>query len=204
MGHAANLNDDQIQELAKLPCGVGAVYQNEWVQPILCKITRFDAGGRTYSYTPDPNVFEKMTADDISESLLDFIMNNGLSNHDENIDVDELKKRILRSSLDTAVKVDFMNCIESDPQKKIKEMRSLLYDLLQANVAIGSADQYSDLSMWAHAVVDALKPSVKLYSNRQINIALGLLLYEQTLRNPTYSDLYCRFTEVYKDAGRVY
>ena len=145
-----------------------------------------------------------MTADDISESLLDFIMNNGLSNHDENIDVDELKKRILRSSLDTAVKVDFMNCIESDPQKKIKEMRSLLYDLLQANVAIGSADQYSDLSMWAHAVVDALKPSVKLYSNRQINIALGLLLYEQTLRNPTYSDLYCRFTEVYKDAGRVY
>lgn len=204
VGHAANLNDDQIQELAKLPCGVGAVYQNEWVQPILCKITRFNTSGRTYSYIPDPNVFEKMTADDISESLLDFIMNKGLSNHDENIDLDELKKRILRSSLDTAVKVDFMNYIESEPQKKVKEMRSLLYDLLQANVAIGSADQYSDLSMWAHAVVDALKPSVKLYSNRQINIALGLLLYEQTLRNPTYSDLYCRFTEAYKDAGRVY
>lgn len=144
VGHAANLNDDQIQELAKLPCGVGAVYQNEWVQPILCKITRFNTSGRTYSYIPDPNVFEKMTADDISESLLDFIMNKGLSNHDENIDLDELKKRILRSSLDTAVKVDFMNYIESEPQKKIKEMRSLLYDLLQANVAIGSADQYSE------------------------------------------------------------
>ena len=145
-----------------------------------------------------------MTADDISESLLDFIMNKGLSNHDENIDLDELKKRILRSSLDTAVKVDFMNYIESEPQKKIKEMRSLLYDLLQANVAIGSADQYSELSMWVHAVVDALKPSVKLYSNRQINLALGLLLYEQAIRNPAYSDLYCRFTEVYKDEGRVF
>lgn len=204
VGHAANLNDDQIQELAKLPCGVGAVYQNEWVQPILCKITRFNTSGRTYSYIPDPNVFEKMTADDISESLLDFIMNKGLSNHDENIDLDELKKRILRSSLDTAVKVDFMNYIESEPQKKIKEMRSLLYDLLQANVAIGSADQYSELSMWVHAVVDALKPSVKLYSNRQINLALGLLLYEQAIRNPAYSDLYCRFTEVYKDEGRVF
>lgn len=204
VGHAANLNDDQIQELAKLPCGVGAVYQNEWVQPILCKITRFNTSGRTYSYIPDPNVFEKMTADDISESLLDFIMNKGLSNHDENIDLDELKKRILRSSLDTAVKVDFMNYIESEHRKKIKEMHSLLYDLLQANVAIGSADQYSELSMWAHAVVDALKPSVKLYSNRQINIALGLLLYEQAIRNPAYSDLYCRFTEVYKDEGRVF
>lgn len=102
------------------------------------------------------------------------------------------------------MKVDFMNYIKSEPQKKIKEMRSLLYDLLQANVAIGSADQYSELSMWAHTVVDALKPSVKIYSNQQINIVLGLLLYEQTRRNSAYSDLYCRFTEVYKDAGRVF
>ena len=30
--------DDQIAELAKLPCGVAAVYQNEWIQPVLCKV----------------------------------------------------------------------------------------------------------------------------------------------------------------------
>lgn len=30
VGRAANLNDDQITELAKLPCGVAAVYQNEY------------------------------------------------------------------------------------------------------------------------------------------------------------------------------
>ncbi|MEE0265247.1 MAG: DUF87 domain-containing protein, partial [Acutalibacteraceae bacterium] len=30
VGKSANLNDDQITELAKLPCGVAAVYQNEW------------------------------------------------------------------------------------------------------------------------------------------------------------------------------
>ena len=36
VGRAANLNDDQITELAKLPCGVAAIYQNEWVQPVLC------------------------------------------------------------------------------------------------------------------------------------------------------------------------
>lgn len=38
VGKAANLNDDQITELAKLPCGVAAVYQNEWVEPVLCKV----------------------------------------------------------------------------------------------------------------------------------------------------------------------
>ena len=43
MGRAANLNEDQITELAKLPCGVAAVYQNEWIQPVLCKVDLFAA-----------------------------------------------------------------------------------------------------------------------------------------------------------------
>lgn len=35
VGRAANLNNDQITELAKIPCGVAAIYQNEWIQPVL-------------------------------------------------------------------------------------------------------------------------------------------------------------------------
>ena len=38
VGKAANLNQDQITELAKLPCGVAAVYQSEWINPVLCKV----------------------------------------------------------------------------------------------------------------------------------------------------------------------
>lgn len=41
VGRAANLNNNQIEELAKLPCGVAAVYQNEWVQPVLCKVNHY-------------------------------------------------------------------------------------------------------------------------------------------------------------------
>lgn len=40
VGKAASLNDDQITELAKLPTGVAAIYQNEWIQPILCKVSK--------------------------------------------------------------------------------------------------------------------------------------------------------------------
>lgn len=52
VGRAANLDDDQIAELAKLPRGVAAVYQNEWVQPVLCKVERFEAPASGYSYEP--------------------------------------------------------------------------------------------------------------------------------------------------------
>ena len=38
VGKAANLNDDQITELAKLKTGVCAVYQNNWIEPVLCHV----------------------------------------------------------------------------------------------------------------------------------------------------------------------
>lgn len=42
VGRAANLNDAQINELASLQRGVAAVYQNEWTEPILCKIKKHE------------------------------------------------------------------------------------------------------------------------------------------------------------------
>lgn len=42
VGKAANLNDDQIQELAKLQRGVAAIYQNEWIEPVLCHIGKHE------------------------------------------------------------------------------------------------------------------------------------------------------------------
>ena len=41
VGRAANLNDEQIQELAKLQRGVAVIYQNEWIEPVLCHIHKF-------------------------------------------------------------------------------------------------------------------------------------------------------------------
>ena len=37
VGKAAALNDDQILEIAKLPLGVAVVYQNNWLEAVLCK-----------------------------------------------------------------------------------------------------------------------------------------------------------------------
>lgn len=40
VGKAASLDDDQIIELARLPRGVAAVFQNDWVEPVLCKVDK--------------------------------------------------------------------------------------------------------------------------------------------------------------------
>lgn len=41
VGKAAALKDNQIDELAKLPKGVAAVYQNDWVEAVLCQFKEF-------------------------------------------------------------------------------------------------------------------------------------------------------------------
>ena len=51
VGKAAGLNDDQIIELSKLPLGVAAVYQNDWIEPVLCKVAHHSTTGQRYEYT---------------------------------------------------------------------------------------------------------------------------------------------------------
>lgn len=51
VGKAAGLNDDQIGELAKLPKGVAAVYQNDWLEAVLCKVEHFTQK-KALTYTP--------------------------------------------------------------------------------------------------------------------------------------------------------
>lgn len=41
VGKAMTLTDSQITELTRLPVGVGAVFQNDWVQPVLCQFAGF-------------------------------------------------------------------------------------------------------------------------------------------------------------------
>ena len=42
VGLSAMLNEDQITEMARLQRGVAAVYQSNWIEPVLCRVTHFD------------------------------------------------------------------------------------------------------------------------------------------------------------------
>lgn len=53
IGRAAGLNDDQIVELSRLDTGVAAIYQNHWLEPVLCKVEHFsDEKSFAYEYKP--------------------------------------------------------------------------------------------------------------------------------------------------------
>lgn len=43
VGKSAALKEKQVEELAKLPVGVAAVYQNDWLEAVLCQVDLFES-----------------------------------------------------------------------------------------------------------------------------------------------------------------
>lgn len=204
VGRAANLNEDQITETAKLPCGVAAVYQNEWIQPVLCKVELFNAPENPYSFDPDSKDLDKYYKKDVEESLLDCIMEKEIFRKGNKTDLRALKSKILKSKLETCVKKGFMEYLKNNDENAVEALRKLVYDFLSAENAIVESKQSNDIAEWARNVVENLNPSLKTYSGKQIDLALALILYEQTIRDASYGSVLCRFTEVYKNRGGVF
>lgn len=204
VGKAANLNDDQITELAKLPCGVAAVYQNEWVQPVLCKVDKYSRTQTPFFYTPEKQDYLDIEIENVSESLLDCIMDKEIFRKGNRADIQKLKKMIIRSKLDTTVKRAFMEYISTEKEDVVESLRILVYDFLAAEEAIKASKQCDNISDWVQLVVSELRPSVKDYSKKQIDLVLALILYEQSTRDNSYNDMFCCFTEIYKNEGGVF
>lgn len=203
VGKAANLNEDQIAELAKLPCGVAAVYQNEWVQAVLCKVEKYVGSSYSYSYTPKEDDYVGAEVDDVEESLLECIMNKELFRKGKQTDIRKLETKIIKSRLDTTVKCDFMDYISRE-KDGIEALRVLIYDFLGAEEAIRASKKSGDIMEWINLVVSRLKPSIMGYSKKHIDMVMALILYEQSVRDASYNNIFCKFTEIYNEKGGVF
>jgi len=204
VGRAANLNNDQITELAKLPCGVAAIYQNEWVQPVLCKIDKHKSSDKKYEHKPEEDMYLDAYSQTVSDSLLDCIMNKELFRKGNKADMKKLRGMVIKSKLSTEIKRDFIEYLSSDDENTLETLRVLIFDFLSAENAIKESRHCEDINSWVRSVVDALKPSVKDYTNHQIDLVLALILYEQTTRDSDYDGVFGRFTEIYQNEGGVY
>ena len=52
-GKSAAMKDFQIDEIAKLPTGVAVVYQNDWEEPVLCKVEMYNGKRHKYEFKGD-------------------------------------------------------------------------------------------------------------------------------------------------------
>ena len=122
VGKSIALKPEQIRELAKLPAFVAAVYQNDWVEAVLCKSEKFDKE-KPFSYQPD----------DTNPYIEEFFAS--IYSATDKVEFSEKKKAFLSgwiSRLDEndSVKAVLHNALDGQPLTE-KQKRNIAFNLFE-------------------------------------------------------------------------
>lgn len=198
VGKAANLNEDQITELSKLETGVAAVYQNDWLEPILSKINEFtDQTPLKYIN----NLKEKENVDKKNRSdLVKLFLNCRITKDNrvsiENLDLNNLKRWIRNYDLNNYLKKEINNIItEYQKNKQYEELNNLEikdYEKLSRIISsffdcedlISFANYSSNINDWN----EKLRTGIRNYIDLEQNIEFENTLIKTLLRSKAKSN----------------
>lgn len=182
VGKAANLTDEQIVELAKLPKGVAAVYQNEWIEPVLCKIEKADVVEGKYEFTPETK--SKVSINTVKQRLniAKLLFNaNKVSNESYEKDLKELG---LCATTEVAIRKNFINPSESPRFTKLapifKELFPSVYEELKK--VYGSNP---NVDAWT----DCVDAKIKEVVNNEIEIDMLRKIRQSIITQYLYNEL---------------
>ena len=195
VGKAANLNNDQITELAKLPRGVAAVYQSDWINPVLCKV-----GMPKFTQSKGaPFVERDMSPLPRNENLLFDVMSE-FSSHESPDDLSHrraLEETVLRSAMPTDIKVKLADCLKEPPSAaRTEQFAAAVFDSFEnAKDALEQTRQDLTVENLKLAIMAELRPSIVACSDEQIDCLLTLLIYEYIERYHVEYPVWREFAE---------
>lgn len=110
VGKAISLSDDQIKEVSKLETGVGVVYQNDWLEPVLCKIDKMDLEEIEYdNHAAKSELFDYSK---YKSKLIEFLIHERLSDKVE-FDIDYLEDNLKQIQIPTRYKIAVSELIKN-------------------------------------------------------------------------------------------
>ena len=192
VGKAANLNDEQIEELAKMRTGVAAVYQNNWVSPVLCQFDRYNGDEILYQKKD-----EHEYTDTAIPEVLNIIMKSDIWKKLDNVDYEkELVHQISISRLPDFLKVQILEYLVAEDNKlKAKQIAKIAYEFFQAEELLNKVVDSKDIQEWQNRIVEELKPSVEEFTEKEVDTLLAMLVHEHYLTYRQYEPVYLKFME---------
>lgn len=156
VGLSANLNQQQIIELAKIPRGVAAIYQNEWIEPVLCKVKKVNNPEGEFEFIPSSNDNDIIDAES-RDSLVTLLCESDFINN-KNI-VNDIKKYLDRLNVDDFVKISILRYLNKTTPNveiiKLSPIISNLYPTASDAIVISYKDSKNP-SKWTNSVQDRL------------------------------------------------
>ena len=181
VGKSANLSDNQLNELAKLPVGVAAVYHNDWIEPVLCHFEKFDTKGR-YGDTVD-------TGSAYSKSdLLKYLVDSHAGR--EAIDrVDDVDKLVMAAPIQSELKIKLLAAVKTKNKIDDELFKKCVCSLYDQDAAFVAAMGAQDIEEWNNMLVRNLDLTLCSMDMEYQNIVVKLLLEQRAKSDLYFEDM---------------
>lgn len=194
VGRAANLNDEQILELSRLKTFVSAVYQNDWLEPVLCNIDTNFKNFPVYEYE-----FHKNLQNEKIKYLEFLLLPLKLR---ENLDlnyIDELIFNIHKLQIPTNAKIAFIKYIKANDKEEIQRLREqIVYSIFNSDTAFNYAkDKEGNIEDWYNYIIEVLEPNIDFLKSTDRQKIIAILTKERARieQNDKTHSLFERFID---------
>lgn len=156
VGGAEALTEVQTTELARLPRGVAAVYQNDWIEAVLCKIDKAEHGEGRYEYVRESVAESPRDVDSALEIA-------GLLSRCERVGdearLSDIREKMDCLGIDAATKVAILKLLAKPPEKpkmtRLAPIMSVLFPEAYA-AAVEAMASGNEMPEWTERVRRAL------------------------------------------------
>ena len=192
VGRAANLNENQIVELAKLPVGVAAIYHNDWIEPVLCKIEEYKVSGSEFNFVKNKseNTNEK-------SEILKLLVHCKEDNEKIDYNIDKLFNVIMRADIATELKLRLIDMIKG--KRKINELTFSKYvnEIFDGKRAFIAAKEAEDIQRWNEILVDNINPVLRDMEVKHQNLVIKALLTERAREDIHFEEMKLQVVKLY-------
>lgn len=177
VGKSANLNDDQIVELAKLKTGVCAVYQNNWLEPILCHVDEWDNKKNKECQKQEEEISDSA---EVKKNIVKLVLKPAYSMESENIE--GIFSEIDKARLSTELKIKLVKIIQEKDVEKFRNLRkAIIYEIFAPDTILEKNICFrNEIKEWCIAMQDALVPSSDSFEEDEVRKILAILALEKT------------------------
>jgi hypothetical protein len=210
IGKAITLDEDQINEVAKLKTGVAVVYQNDWLQPILCKVFEFkNAKPYVYENKQKDLSVDKKTRSQIIELLLQSRVRSeeryqleklecqSLIEKADDLNLDAVSKKLLHENLS---QFEQSGTMEIWDQSEFKTLSSLVYQLTPFKRQLSYTPKF-DISQWHEKIRSVIRNYLDLRKEIYEHALIQCLLRHQSNDSKEIKEFYFAWIDFYRKEG---
>lgn len=210
VGKAAALKDEQLDEIAKLPKGAAVVYQNDWIEPVLCKVNKFEGKEKQYNYAREYT--EKIDEYKLKQELLKLLLKTKV-NQEITPNIEYIDNTLTKSKLSTIQKIEVLELLDEyrkteklkiwenkNFEKLSKIITNLIIDKNNLKKLIITRSNFEDLN---RELVNLIERSVKIEDN-ELKLAISQsLMKEFSLEGKDALEIYSVWREFVVTGGNV-